>query len=109
MKPRLSKAPFHAPFRSIYGDFPASSVSVGIASTYGARYLPRMPQQTKRLRKELLEARERILRQINICVNDPNFNAGNAGAEPPAGSVPVLMAELKQIGHALESDKMKRS
>jgi len=60
-----------------------------------------MPQQNKRPRKELLEARERILRQIDLCVHDPNFNAGNADAEPPAGPVPYLMAELKQIEHAL--------
>ena len=59
-----------------------------------------MPQQNKSLRKELLEARERILRQIDICANDPNFKAGNA-VEPPAGAVPDLMAELKQIEHAL--------
>src|SRR5262249_32382875 len=78
-----------------------SSVSVGIAPTYGARYLPRMPQQNKSLRKELLEARERILRQIDLCTHDPNFNAGNADAEPPAGAVPELMSELKQIEHTL--------
>jgi len=62
-----------------------------------------MPQQDKSLRKELLEARERILRQIDICQNNPpdNFWTARAGAAPPASPVPALTATLKKIEHAL--------
>ena len=56
------------------------------------------------LRQELLEARERILRQISICANNPvnNFWTAGGGGEAPAPTpVADLEATLKEIDDAI--------
>lgn len=62
-----------------------------------------MSKPEKTLRQQLLEARENLLRQIDICQNNPvdNFWAAKAGAAPAPTPVAELTAELKQIEDAL--------
>jgi hypothetical protein len=62
-----------------------------------------MSKSEKTLRQQLLEARQNLLRQIDICSNNPvsNFWTAQAGEAPAPTPVADLMATLKKIEDAL--------
>jgi hypothetical protein len=62
-----------------------------------------MSKSEKPLRQELIEARAKILRQIDICQNNPvsNFWTAGGGEAPAPTPVADLMATLKEIEDAL--------
>jgi hypothetical protein len=62
-----------------------------------------MSKPEKSLRQELLEGRAKILRQIEICANNPpsNFYTAGAGEAPAPTPVADLEAKLKEIDEAI--------
>jgi hypothetical protein len=62
-----------------------------------------MSKPEKSLRQELLEARARVLRQIEICANNPPSNFWTAGGDEAPAPTPVadLEATLKEIDGAI--------
>ncbi len=62
-----------------------------------------MSKREKSLRQELLEARAKILRQIEICANNPVSNLWTAGGGEAPSPTPVaeLEATLKEIDEAI--------
>ncbi|MGA7432808.1 MAG: hypothetical protein WBQ24_00590 [Xanthobacteraceae bacterium] len=62
-----------------------------------------MSKLEKPLRQELLEARATILRQIEICANNPpsNFHTAGGGEAPAPTPVADLEATLKEIDDAI--------
>jgi hypothetical protein len=62
-----------------------------------------MSKPEKSLRQELLEARAKILRQMDICANNPpsNFWTAGGGEAPAPTPVADLEATLKEIDDAL--------
>jgi hypothetical protein len=62
-----------------------------------------MSKPEKPLRQELLEARAKILRQMDICANNPpsNFWTAGGGEAPAPTPVADLEATLKEIDDAL--------
>jgi hypothetical protein len=62
-----------------------------------------MSKSEKSLRQELLEARARVLRQIEICANNPpsNFVTAGGGEAPAPTPVADLEATLNEIDDAI--------
>jgi hypothetical protein len=62
-----------------------------------------MSEPEKSLRREILQARTKMLRQIEICANNPvsNFWTAQAGEAPAPTPVADLEATLKEIDDAI--------
>ncbi len=62
-----------------------------------------MSKPEKSLRQELLEAREKVSRQLEICANNPVSNGWTAGGGEAPAPTPVadLEATLREIEDAL--------
>jgi hypothetical protein len=62
-----------------------------------------MSGSEKNLRRELLEARAKVLRQIEICANNPpsNFWTAGGGEAPTPTPVAELEATLREIDAAI--------
>ena len=62
-----------------------------------------MSKPEESLRQELMEARRRVLRQIDICANYPpsNFWTAGGGEAPAPTPVADLEATLKEIDDAI--------
>ena len=62
-----------------------------------------MSKPEKSLRQELLQARAKVLQQIEICANNPpsNFWTAGGGEAPAPTPVAALEATLKEINDAI--------
>jgi hypothetical protein len=62
-----------------------------------------MSKPEKNLRQELMEARARVLQQIEICANNPpsNFATAGGGEAPAPTPIADLEATLKEIDDAI--------